>query len=767
MGLFSGVSVRWKIYSIAIVSIIGFGAYLGFNVWVNTKNTELLTSVRDAYFPILEKATANSVRLERISELFNTAVLTGELDYLRTAEASANIMRKDFDQIHILEPRRKADIESIRSNFDAYYTAAYAIATEMATGETDFSSLSKRVTQKENLLELLKVRLQAFQRYSHQNFTGNIGTANRNSEFMLTTGFVLWSISILVLAITVYTIAHIILKSIIAVSKSLHNIAKSGDIAQHVEVASNDEIGRLSKSFNELMDKLRERTNDLASMMQHMHQGLLTITEDGSIHKEYSAHIEKIFDTSTVAGEHYAHLLLTYADIGQDQRNQIETAVATLLGSDEMMFAFNQHLLLTEFTIQLPNDPDKKILEVDWDPITSDGTIHKIMVTVRDVTHLRAMQAEAEEQKRELNILGQIIRIQPSKFDAFIKNSRSLIADNKRLLQKATHKDLAVVSDLFVNMHTIKGNARTYALGDITNVVHEAETTYDRLRKEPDAPWDQQLLSTELEAVSCAIEEYAAIKADKLSASSASLDLPEGSLVLDKALYQAILNTCKHSSSDACRHIESLLNKANSLPAKNVLADVLASLPSLAEQLDKPAPNVVLDIDHLLIKQHCTELVQNCFTHLLRNAIDHGIEAPAARQVKGKTPEGNIHLSYRQGVLELADDGQGLNLARLKQKALAAGKIDQTQPLDALTIANTLFESGVSTAETVSAISGRGVGMDAVRKYLQDNHCDIQIALAEGASASDEFAPFSLRIRLAEAIYEETTERKLTQQHVS
>ena len=767
MRLFHGVSVRWKIYSIAIVSIIGFGGYLGFNVWVNTKNTELLTSVRDAYFPILEKATANSVRLERISELFNTAVLTGELEYLRTAETSANTMRSDFDQIHALEPTRKGDIEAIKSNFDEYYTTAYQIAEEMATGEADFETLNERVTQKENLLDLLKTRLEAFQRYSHQNFTGNIGSANHNSEFMLTTGFVIWSLSILVLAITVYTIAHLILTSIITVSKSLHEIAKSGDVAQNIEVASDDEIGRLSQSFNELMDKLRERTNDLASMMQNMHQGLLTITEDGSIHKEYSAYIEQIFNTKAVAGEQHANLLLAHADIGQDQRDQIETAVATLLGSDEMMFAFNQHLLATEFTIKLTEDSEQKILEIDWDPIINDGIIHKIMVTVRDVTRLRAMQAEAEEQKRELNILGQIIRIPPSKFDAFIKSARSLIAKNEALLQGKTEKDLTIVGDLFVNMHTIKGNARTYAFTEITNFVHEAETTYDRLRKDKDSQWNYQQLVGELATVKHAVEEYASIKADKLSNNSASVDLPEGSVVLNKELYQAVLQTCKQSGADACRHIESLLHKANTTPAKEVLADILSSLPSIAQQLGKPTPQIKLDLDHLLIKQDYADLLQNCFMHLLRNAVDHGIEPAEARQLKGKSPEGTIKLGYKQGFLHLSDDGQGLNLARLKQKAIEAGKIDLAKPLDAKTIANSLFESGVSTAESVTAISGRGVGMDAVRKYLQDNQCDIQIVLAKGVSADDEFAPFALRIRLAEPIYEETTARKITQQHVS
>ncbi|HEY7774162.1 MAG TPA: hypothetical protein VIC26_13340, partial [Marinagarivorans sp.] len=134
MSILSSISVRWKIYFIAIVSIIGFGGYLAFNVWVNTENAALLKNVRDTYFPILEKTTSNGVRLERMSELFNTAVLTGELDYLHTAEKTANTMRADFAAILTLEPQRKSDITAIQEVFEVYFNSAKSIAEEMTTG---------------------------------------------------------------------------------------------------------------------------------------------------------------------------------------------------------------------------------------------------------------------------------------------------------------------------------------------------------------------------------------------------------------------------------------------------------------------------------------------------------------------------------------------------------------------------------------------------------------------------------------------------------
>ncbi|WP_156316959.1 HAMP domain-containing protein [Marinagarivorans algicola] len=759
MRIFSGISVKWKIYLIAIVSIIGFGSYLAFNVWINTKNTDLLTNVRDTYFPILEKATANGVRLERISELFNTAVLTGELEYLQSAETTANTMNQDFSAILALEPNKKEDIQAIQKNFSDYYNEAKGIAEEMATGEADFATIGQRVKSKEVLLELLESKLESFRKYSHANFSGNINEANKNSEFMLTSGFVIWVSSILVLTMTVYTIASIIIGSIISVSKSLHSIAKSGDVAQNIPVNSADEIGQLTQSFNELMDKLRERTHDLMSMMQNMHQGLFTITEDETIHKEYSAYIEKIFETEDVANTKYDALLFSHANIGSDQMDQIHTAISSLLGADEMMFAFNSHLLIPEYNASFPSGEGQaktKILELDWDPIISEGTITKIMVTVRDVTELRAMQAEAEEQKQELDILGEIIKIAPNKFTSFIDNARKLLDENQAIIEKHDSKDIEVVANLFVNMHTIKGNARTYQFNAITDLVHEAETTYDRLRKEEAFPWEPATLLHELQLVRDAIEHYAKIKQEKL-ASNQTAELPAGSILISQDDYKHMLSTCEQPQPSN-QAIAKMLRRFDTIPFESAIDDLIASLPSVAKQLNKPAPLIKIELSGLLLHKSYSELMGNVFTHLLRNAIDHGIETAEVRQQKGKVEQGTIYLesTYEKdgATIWLWDDGQGVNLKKLKNKALASGQISAETLEDPSAVANCLFMSGVSTAEEVTAISGRGVGMDAVKKYLQSKGCDIAIVIDENVDKHAELVPFKLKLTLADTLIE-------------
>ena len=309
-------------------------------------------------------------------------------------------------------------------------------------------------------------------------------------------------------------------------------------------------------------------------------------------------------------------------------------------------------------------------------------------------------------------------------------------------------------------MHTIKGNARTYQFNAVTNLVHDAETTYDRLRKEPDYPWNRNELLHELSLVRNAIENYATIKAEKL-ANTTNAEIPENCILISQVQYQELLSESKQSEANNPR-LSHLLKRFNTLSLETVLHDLIESLPSVAKQLNKPAPNVKTQLTQVLIHKQHTELMNNVFTHLLRNAIDHGIEATDVRQTKGKDVQGTIYLESELANnngkqcahLWLWDDGQGINLKRLKSKAIEAGYAEETLN-SPQAIANCLFMSGVSTAENITAISGRGVGMDAVKKYLQQQGCDIAIVMRDTqADPKAEFAHFKLKITLAPELYE-------------
>jgi two-component system chemotaxis sensor kinase CheA len=117
------------------------------------------------------------------------------------------------------------------------------------------------------------------------------------------------------------------------------------------------------------------------------------------------------------------------------------------------------------------------------------------------------------------------------------------------------------------------------------------------------------------------------------------------------------------------------------------------------------------------------ERLADPLTHMIRNAIDHGLEKPEVRLATGKPEEGQVRLSalHRSGriVIEVEDDGAGIDRPRVKAIAAAKGLIAADAPLSDDEIDNLIFLPGFSTAETVSDISGRGVGMDVVKRSIQ------------------------------------------------
>ncbi len=763
------MSVRWKIYFIAIVSIIGFGSYLSFNVWVNSNNAELLSGLRSVSFPVLEKATANRVRLDRLSELLNNAVLTGELDYIHSAELSANAMAKVFSEIQQLVPNQNAQVEELISSLNEYFTPAKKIASDMAQQIADMNSIGAEVAKKEVALKKFTFQLDTFIQQAHETFSGNINTANANSKRLLTSGIIIWIINILILTVTVYTVARIILTNINNVSDSLHDIANGGgDFSKQIEVGSHDEIGKLAASFNGLMVNLRGKTNDLMSMMLNMHQGLFTITEKEVIHKEYSAYIEEIFSTKNVAGRNYADLLFANADISRDTLNQIISAVNSMLGEDEMMFDFNKHLLIKEFTI-LSTSPDSsahKILELDWDPILTDGIIHKLMVTVRDVTELKLMQAVAEEQKKELQIIGEILRASPDKFDGFVENALWLLNKSQEIIASNSSKKLQSVAELFINMHTIKGNARTYNFSFIASPAHEAENIYDRLRKEDDYAWNSEALLKDLALVRETIMEYQNIKSKKLNFSAPAKIANDDLICVTKPVYQNLMAQVERVlqgpelNKQKVADIAAGLRRFDAVPFNAVIDELINSLPSLAQQLNKDPPAISMAVSSLMVRNEYVNLLNDVCTHLLRNCVDHGIEVTAERIAKHKNPQGTIYIEAKfaeQGALLLVwDDGRGLPLQRIRKSALENNYLNVDDALIPQKIAECIFLSGVSTAEKITAISGRGVGMDAVRHYLLQNGCNIRLLLADNVKVSDYFVPFKITIELSLQMYERT-----------
>ncbi|MEE1921486.1 chemotaxis protein CheA [Pseudomonas sp. 148P] len=167
---------------------------------------------------------------------------------------------------------------------------------------------------------------------------------------------------------------------------------------------------------------------------------------------------------------------------------------------------------------------------------------------------------------------------------------------------------------------------------------------------------------------------------------------------------------------------------------------------ALGKQIQLTLSGSETELDKTLIDRIADPLV-----HLVRNAIDHGIEPADERRAAGKPAQGSLRLNafHDSGmiVLEVSDDGRGLNTARIREKAVARGMLDADAQLSDQDIHLLIFEPGFSTAEAVSNLSGRGVGMDVVRSAIDELRGIIEIDSQPGVGCT-----FRVRLPLTLAI---------------
>jgi chemotaxis family two-component system sensor histidine kinase/response regulator PixL len=187
---------------------------------------------------------------------------------------------------------------------------------------------------------------------------------------------------------------------------------------------------------------------------------------------------------------------------------------------------------------------------------------------------------------------------------------------------------------------------------------------------------------------------------------------------------------------------------ARMLPLGEVLNRFPRVLRDLSTTYGKPV-NLRLIGTRVLVDKAMLEKLYDPLLHLLRNAFDHGIESPESRREQGKSSTGQIEIrAYHQGsqtIIEVRDDGSGLNLERIAQRALELGWVsgEQLATLPPEQLFECLFEPGFSTARQVSELSGRGVGLDIVRAQVRSLKGTITVASAPGVGTT-----FTLRLPL-------------------
>ena len=181
--------------------------------------------------------------------------------------------------------------------------------------------------------------------------------------------------------------------------------------------------------------------------------------------------------------------------------------------------------------------------------------------------------------------------------------------------------------------------------------------------------------------------------------------------------------------------LQELIMKARMVPIGPVFRQHARTVRDIAGAPGKQA-KLVLEGEDVEVDTAVVEQIRDPLGHMVRNALDHGIESPEARRAAGKDPVGRLLLRafHEAGsmVIQVIDDGKGLDLGRIGERAAALGLVDGLARIDVEEAGRLVFEPGLSTSDAVTEISGRGVGMDVVRRNVEGLRGSVTVESAPG-----------------------------------
>jgi len=508
-----------------------------------------------------------------------------------------------------------------------------------------------------------------------------------------------------------------------------------------------------------LKDEVDRQTIEIRSMLDHIPQGVLNLVPPGVVDASFSKHLHKILEGQDIAGKTLEELLWSRSTLSADAKDRIHMALFASLGDDVLNFDTNAGQLPGEVTINLPGGA--KILQVTWSPIADrDDRVMKILITLHDITQIRRFEEETLAQRQELEYIQEIIAVPADRFAGFLDSSHRFMEENRRLIQANKGKNLEALKILFVNMHTIKGAARTLGFHLMTGILHEVEQYYAQLLRQEEEPWSQERLQSDVERAEHILDRYEHINNEVLGRGSKSQssilverEVMEEQAQLLKKLILHIDNDALHGTvQEAQRRLEELVFSNTA----DTFQDILSGSAKIARDLGKEPPKIIVGGAPYQISFIAQRLLRNIFTHIIRNSIDHGLEESQERIARGKPTHGTIRVDLEDQdgflIINYQDDGRGLALEKLRHKSRQLGLLPDPDTALPQELGELIFKAGLSTADAISELSGRGVGMDAVRRYVEDVGGTVELILRL-EELKDGYCPFSLVIRLPDSLY--------------
>jgi HAMP domain-containing protein/HPt (histidine-containing phosphotransfer) domain-containing protein/two-component sensor histidine kinase len=531
---------------------------------------------------------------------------------------------------------------------------------------------------------------------------------------------------------------------------------RDGDLEIQVPVASRDELGTLSESFNEMVRQLRTNTEDLRvsnlhlaqnlamtdTIMGTVHEGLFLLSPNLTIESRYSAALARIFARQNLAGARFLDLIRRLTpEKTFELTDRFLKLVFNAQKNDSVIAKINP---LKEVEASFPGADgqlERKYLSFTFDRIWQDGEVYQAMVTVEDVTEqvLLAQRLQASEQRRErqTDLLLSILHVEPRMLRDFVDGAYRELQRISDLLKKGQKEPPAevgerqrqfrdLVDQIHKGIHGIKGTASMLKIDFFASAAHRFEDKLAPLRSKRNLDGEDFL--------------------------PVVLELSE---MIDSLV----------EIRDVIGRFGELNQWAASAPSarsdQELLTDTLDSfVRDLGARHGKRATLRFQASGDFELPFTVKAPIQNVLAQLVRNSMVHGLETPAERAAAGKPEFGSIVVAARRndGRLELLfrDDGRGLDYTKLVERvremaksepALLERLIDrETNRWRLPELNEIIFQPGFSTAENEGEDAGRGMGLAAVRDLLAGLGGEITLRQKPG-----QFCEFHILVPLPDA----------------
>jgi len=473
-----------------------------------------------------------------------------------------------------------------------------------------------------------------------------------------------------------------------------------------------------------------ELSQSVEDLLNNAGEGFLSFCSSYKVQEKYSRACANIFGQE-IASKDILELLFPLEEDKSKRESQKDTL--DLIFSELTEFDILREVFVNEVYV------NEKWLKIDyrWIPKSESNSENRMMLIISDITKEKDLESKLEEDEARQEAILKVVSDRDGYIDMQLEVKAIFSQADEEL-----NKDLKDIDSnaLFRFFHTIKGGSAVYSFKHIVEVAHELENDLEPVRSGEVTLTSEHLniLKEEASKLRNTFEESIQ-EMNKLLGINNSEEKKYNVThsKMDKMIEDLKLNIPR----EYLEHIDKFESKVKKEEIGPVLHKYKNTMLNLAETLGKNI-DVVIEGEDIEVDKERLGPLFNGLIHLVRNSVDHGIEDNEMRSMSGKNKNGQIRVKAHDDKMDLVltfeDDGGGVDADAVKRSALEKGIINQSWIDEASEqdIVKLIFHPGFSTKQEITDVSGRGVGMDAVKVCVEelDGVVDIDSRLGEGTT---------------------------------